>query len=388
LLSPQSGRSNLNTMKIAIDARLFGPEGTGIGKYIERLLENLEIIDEENEYFVVLRKANYPFYNPKKANFRKSVADVKWYSVGEQLLLPAVLLKIKPDLVHFPHFNVPLLYPGKFVVTIHDLITSQFNSAATTHSVPIHLLKSLGYEMTVRSAAARAQRILTPSKIVKNKVQKEFSLPENKLVTTYEAVDNIFLEAPNEKISQGKERQLLAKYGIKKPFLLSVGSAYPHKNLTRLVEALPGLSKVNLVYVGSRNSFVDRLIEKARQFGVEKRLFVVGFVPQDELVDLYKLAVCYVAPSLSEGFGLPALEAMAVGCPVAASNIEVFKEIYGEAPIYFNPRKPEDIAEKISQVAESREQRAGLRKKGFEQVKKYSWKKMAEETLAVYEAAR
>src|SRR3989344_4463888 len=108
-------------MKIAIDARFYGPEGTGIGRYLENLLRELEKIDSINQYTVLLRKNNFDLFNPKGANFKKILTDARWYSVKEQILVPAVLSKIKPDLVHFPHVNIPLLWGGKFVVTIHDL---------------------------------------------------------------------------------------------------------------------------------------------------------------------------------------------------------------------------------------------------------------------------
>src|SRR4030042_4304885 len=134
-------------MKIAIDARYYGPEGTGIGKYVEKLLENLEQLDTKNEYFVILRRDNFHLFNPKNSNFKKILADARWYSVKEQVLLPAVLTRIKPDLVHFPHFNIPLVFPGKFVVTIHDVIKSEYKGpSSTTQALPIYYLKHLGYE--------------------------------------------------------------------------------------------------------------------------------------------------------------------------------------------------------------------------------------------------
>src|SRR4030042_4583674 len=154
-------------MKIALDARFFGPEGTGIGKYVEKLLVNLEQVDSQNDYYVILRKDNFPLYNPKNPNFKKVLADARWYSVKEQVLLPAVLAKIKPDLVHFPHFNIPLVYPGKFVVTIHDVIKSEYKGASTTtRALPIYYLKHLGYEVTIRQAIKRAKKIFTPSNFV------------------------------------------------------------------------------------------------------------------------------------------------------------------------------------------------------------------------------
>jgi len=167
-------------MKIAIDARFLGPEGTGIGKYIEKLLENLQNLDSENEYVVILRRTNFNLFNQKAKNFKKIMADSSWYTLKEQVLLPAVLSKIRPDLVHFPHFNVPLLYPGKFVLTVHDITKSEFkNIASTTHSKPIFLLKHTGYEFILNQAVRRAKKILVPSNSVKNKLFENFDLKQS-----------------------------------------------------------------------------------------------------------------------------------------------------------------------------------------------------------------
>jgi len=385
-------------VRIGLDARNYGPEGTGIGRYIEKLLENLQKLDNQNEYFVFLRKDNFHLFNPTAVNFKKVIAEAWWYSLKEQLLLPAVLMRLKLDLVHFPHFNIPLLYPGKFVVTIHDVIKSEFKGAsATTRSLPIYYLKHFGYEVTIRQAVRRAKKIFTPSNFVKKKLVNSFGLPGEKIVVTPEAADELFVQAGKQEVPEGRARQVLATYGIKKSFILYVGNAFPYKNLENLLLALPSLNKkIYLVYVGDRNVFVERLIEKAKKIGVDNRLIAAGFVPNEDLAILYKLAECFVFPSLSEGFGLPGIEAMAAGCPVVCSNIPVFKEVYGDAAVYFDPKKPKEIAEKIELIIKNapssakasagREFRIQLIKKGFEQVKKYSWKKLAEQTLQVYKS--
>lgn len=376
-------------MKIGIDARFLGPEGTGIGRYIEELLKNLQKLDKKNEYFVILKKSNFYLFDAKADNFTKLITNVRYYSLSEQLLVPAALVKIKPDLVHFPHFNVPLIYPGKFVVTIHDIIKSEFKgTASTTRSLPVYLLKHFAYEMSIAQAAKRAKKIIVPSNFIKKKVIKAFGLKESKVRTIYEAVDNSFVELGRKKIPDGREKQLLATYGIKKPFIIYVGNAYPHKNLNNLVSALPLIDKkIQLVCVSSRNFFIEKLVATAREMGLERRLIVTGFVPNEDLVLLYKLASCFVFPSFSEGFGLPGLEAMASGCPLLASDIEVFREIYGDAATYFDPKVPKDIARKIELIIKNPELRSKQLKKGFDQVRKYSWEKTAEETLKVYESA-
>ena len=375
-------------MRIALDARFYGPEGTGIGKYVEKLLENLEQIDHQNEYYIILRKDNFLLYNPKNSNFKKVLADARWYSVKEQVLLPAVLAKIRPDLVHFPHFNIPLVYPGRFVVTIHDVIKSEYKDASsTTRALPIYYLKHLGYEVTIRQAVQRSKKIIVPSDFIKKKISKTFKLPSDKIIVTHEAADEIFSESGKQQVPEGREKQVLANYGIKTPFILYVGNAFPYKNLDNLLYALKLVDKkVSLVYAAARNVFVDRLVSKAKEIGVDNRLVVTGFVPNDDLAILYKLASCFVFPSLSEGFGLPGIEAMATGCPVVCSDIPVFKEVYGDAAVYFDPKKPKEIAGKIELIIKNEKLKIELQNKGFEQVKKYSWKKMAEQTLQVYKS--
>ncbi|HEX7456002.1 MAG TPA: glycosyltransferase family 1 protein [Candidatus Nanoarchaeia archaeon] len=373
-------------MKVAIDTRFLGSEGSGVGKYTQKLVENLLDLDPINEYFIILRKSNWHLFDPKKANFQKVLADAPWYGLKEQFLLPAILAKIKPDLVHFPHFNIPLIYPGKFVVTIHDIITSEFKGAASTTKVlPIYLLKHFGYELTIAQALKRAEKIIVPSNFIKKKLCKNFHLPSNRIVATYEAADECFMQAGKKDFPSGRINQVLATYGVHKPFILYVGAAHPHKNLDVLLSALKFLSKnLSLVYSSPRSAFVDRLVDKAKKLEVEDRLVVSGFVPNEDLAVLYKQAECLVFPSLSEGFGLPGLEAMAAGCPVVCSNIPVFREVYGEAAVYFDPRKPEDIAEKIKFIVHNSEFRGSMIQKGKEQVKKYSWQRLAEETLSVY----
>lgn len=151
------------------------------------------------------------------------MADARWYSTKEKILLPAVLSRIKPDLVHFPHFNVPLLYPGKFVVTVHDLIKSDFKSASsTTRSLLAYMLKHLAYGLTIRRAISRAEAVFVPSNFVKKRIGKEFEISK-KIFVTYEAADDFFVQASRGKISEGKEKQILSKYAIKKPYFLYVG---------------------------------------------------------------------------------------------------------------------------------------------------------------------
>ncbi len=374
-------------MKIAIDARFLGPEGTGIGKYVEKLLENLEEIDKKNEYQIILRKANFHLFNPKNPKFEKVLLDAYWYSLKEQLLVPATLARLKPDLVHFPHFNIPLLYPGKFVVTIHDIIKSEFKGASyTTRSLPTYLLKHASYEVTIRQAVKRAKKIIVPSNFVKSKLKKAFDIQESRIEVTYEAPDEFFVAEGKKSLAEGRAKETLARYGIKTPFILYVGNAYPYKNVNVILEALRFVEDLSLVYASSRNVFVEKLMNEAKEMDLQKRFITTGFVANEDLASLFKLSEAFVFPSLSEGFGLPGIEAMALGTPVIASDIEVFKEVYGEAALYFDPKASKDLVEKLKKLVGNEKAKEEWRKKGLKQIEKYSWRTLAQETLKIYKS--
>lgn len=372
-------------MRIGIDARFYGPEGTGIGRYVEKLLENLELIDSTNDYFVFLRSANFHLYNPKKANFHKLTADARWYGIKEQVIMPAVLSRQKLDLAHFPHFNVPLLYPGKFVVTIHDLTKSHFGSrAASTRSLPVYLTKRTVYKLTLQQALRRSKRILVPSKYVKKEIVKQFGVLNTKIEVTHEAVGLV----PKAKLSEGRVKEIFNKYAIRPPYIIYVGNTFPYKNVEKVLEAFLEIDpSVQFVCISVRNKFLDNLVEKAQDLGLRDRFITPGFLVDEDVRLLLSRAEALVHPSLSEGFGLTGLEAMASDCPVVAAEATSLPEIYGEAVLYFDPQSPKAITEALTKILKSRSLREELRRKGRSQVQRYSWRTLAEKTLKVYKEA-
>lgn len=376
-------------MKIVIDARFLGPEGTGIGRYTEKLLENLQVIDQINDYYVVLRTTNFDLFQPTNSNFRKVIADVRWYSIKEQLLIPKVLLGIKPDLVHFPHFNIPVTYRGKFVVTIHDLIKSDFaSSSASTRAPLVYWAKHFIYERVVRRAVGGARKVIVPTTTIKDKVVKQLGTDPEKVIVTYEAADEKFFEWGEKELSTKEVEKVLKKYHIKKPFIIYVGNAYPYKNLDRLLSCLKLLPKnLSLVNPSARSVFYERLAEKAKDEGLGSRVILPGYVPDAELAVLYRAAEAYVFPTLSEGFGIPALEAMASKLPVVCSDIPVLREVCGDNAMYFDPLNVQDIAQKINLVISDKKVSSKLVEEGLERARQFSWRKMAAQTLRIYEEA-
>ncbi|MDD5342389.1 MAG: glycosyltransferase family 1 protein [Patescibacteria group bacterium] len=370
-------------MHIGIDARFFGPEGKGLGRYTEKLVKNLEIIDSLNQYTIFLREENWDYYQPKNPRFRKIKAPFRWYSLKEQVSFPRLIKAQKLDLMHFPHFNVPLFYYQPFIVTIHDLIITHFpTTRATTLGPARYLLKRLGYQWVISSAVKRSRKVITVSEYTKRELVSYFRLNPDKVAVTYEAAEP-FSATPTP------AQDVLAKYKINEPYILYVGNAYPHKNLELLLEAFAELKErfpeLKLVLVGRLDYFYGRLKNKSELMGFASRVVFPGYIPDEDLPGLYQKAMLYVFPSLAEGFGLPPLEAMQYGLPVVASSASCLPEVLGRGAAYFDPKSKHAIVKVLSDLINDSPARDNLRQLGYRQVKTYRWPKMAEQTLALYE---
>ncbi len=387
-------------MRIGIDARFFGPKQKGLGRYVQKLIENLPNSDDF-EFVIFLRKENFDDFEPPAKNFKKVLADWKWYTFAEQIFMPIKIWQEKIDLMHFPHFNVPIFCPTKFVVTIHDLVLKKFptkrapsagSGQATTLNPLLYKIKEFGYKLVLSHAIKKSQKIIVPSNFTKNEILNYFKIKPEKIQVIYEGVPQ---QTTNSK-QLTTNNKLFEKYGIKGPYILYVGNAYPHKNLEGLIRAFSRIytnlgtnfRELQLVLVGEIDYFYKRLqqttIQQYNNITINEQIVFTGFVPDDDLPELYKNAILYVSPAFFEGFGLPALEAMSYGAPVAASSGGAQPEISGEAALYFDPHDIDNMAEKITTLLKDEKLRKSLASKGREQVKKYSWQKMAEKTMEIY----
>lgn len=368
-------------MKITIDARMY--RESGIGRYIRNLIDNLQRLDKINQYFILLNQDNYDtlvYHN----NFQKVLADFKWYGIGEQIKLPQLLKRLKPDLVHFPHFNAPVLYQGKFVVTIHDLIHQHFQMRRASTLDPIsYKIKQIGYKTVFKNVIKKSSKILVPSNYIKKMLINEWGVDSERIVVTPEAVDDKIPPAV-AKMSTTESKKVLKKFNIKPPYLFYVGNAHPHKNVEGLIKAFLKLKEkypdLKLVLSGYDHYFWQRLIEENQYEGI----IYTGYVDDEQLVSLYKNALCFVMPSYEEGFGIPLLEAMACSCCVVSSNAGALKEVGEDACLYFDPAKPDDMVDKIDRVLKNKNLRDQLIDRGQKRVKFFSWEKLAKQTLEVY----
>lgn len=368
-------------MKIGIDARLYGPKQGGLGRYLQKLIEGLEKTDQNNDYVIFLRAENFEEYNPQNPRFKKVLADVSWYGWREQLTLPKILKKEKLDFIHFPHWNIPFFYFGKFIVTIHDLILYHYpTKKASTLGPFIYFLKNLAYKFILRCAIKKSKFILTPSNFTKQDIVKTFRIPETKITVTPLGLTCSGIKCANEEI--------LINHGINKPYLLYVGVAYPHKNLEGLLSAWRIFEErnknFNLVLVGKKNYFYERLLNSKDYKNCQNIIFT-DFVSDENLSCLYKKATAYIFPSFYEGFGLPPLEAMQYNVPVISSDKTCLPEVLGDSVLYFNPENIQDIYTKINTILTQENIRQKLINNIPNILARYSQKNTSEITLSVYQ---
>jgi len=359
-------------MKIAIDARMIN---SSTGRYVERLLHYLERIDQTNTYLVLIKSRDHDYWRPTNPHFTIIDADFKYYSFAEQAGFLKFLNNLHADLVHFTLPQQPVLYRGKHVTTIHDLTLLQtYNSDKNWF---IYHAKQLVGRFVFWAVAQTSRTILTPSQFTKTGVQKSLHVSPSKITVTYEAADTLTAQ-PTPYSLPSKE------------YLLYVGQQSDYKNIRRLVLAHQELLKthptLHLVLVGSKNKSLQMNEAWATKHNYRQVVFT-GFVSDSELAWLYAHTACYVFPSLMEGFGLPGLEAMRAGSPVASSDATCLPEIYGDAAHYFNPTDVGDMVTKIGQVLTDSVLRTRLIQNGALRAAMYSWERMAEQTLAVYESA-
>lgn len=383
-IPPKPSLTRRKGMKIGIDARFWGLEHAGLGRYVMELVRELAKIDRKNNYTLFLRK---PYDKEVKLphNFKLICANILHYTLEEQWLLAEIFARADLDILHVPHFNVPLLYKKPFIVTIHDLLWHDIKGLSVTTQTPfVYLVKYLGYRAVVSNALKRSRHILVPSKVIKDKLMNEHKVSKAKIDVTYEAPSKIFKPIK-------KKPSILKKYRLSEPFIIYTGSAYPHKNIMAAAIAVKKLNergcKLHLVVASARSVFLTRLSSELEKQESEKYVRLIGFVPDYDLVYLFAHAKALTQPSLSEGFGLTGLEAMAAGLPVITSDLDVFKEVYKDAALYINPKSPEDIADKIQRIVTDTKLKNELIIRGKTRAKEFSWRKLARETLKVYEKA-
>lgn len=375
-------------MKIGIDARMFSDMFTGIGRYnfelTKRLFQVKEIDGKKIEWVIFM---NDPQFESFKAgnNVRKVRVNAGHYSFAEQWKFGRMLEKEKCDLVHFTHFNLPLLYRRPFVTTIHDTTISFYPGKKMNV-----WWRKLAYHWVIWHATKHARHLITVSRNTQKDVEQLLKISTDKIQTIWNGLGQDFVKL--EPVEVEKRLEKLSLQGGR--FLLYTGVWREHKNLVGLIEAFgllcakdESFKDLKLVITGKEDLHYPEVKQAVADLGLQNQVCFVGLVPFDQLVALYNGAEAFVFPSFYEGFGFPPLEAMRVGTPVVASNAASIPEVCGEGALYFDPENVKDMAEQIEKVLTDKILRKKLIEKGRQQVQKFSWDDCAEQTLEVYKKA-
>ena len=353
--------------KIAIDARTLPSTS---GRYLRGLLKYLQEIDDVNQYYILLRDLGD--WKPVKKNFKTVHAPFADFSFAEQLKLLGLLRKLKPDLVHFGMPQYPILYFGKRINTIHDLTILKFSHP---HWNPVvDFIKRIVFRF-VMMLAVRGNKTITPSRYTKTEIVRRFRVDPMNIKVTHEAAEKLTVTPKEYRPMKNKE------------FIFYVGNVFPYKNIERLIKAFDIIKAkhpdLHLLIVGKEKRYHAELKKLVKYEGIKNVVFT-GFMPDAQLAWLYQNAQAYIFPSLSEGFGLPGLEALNYDCPLISSNSTSLPEVYGEAAEYFDPTSIEDMAQAVNRVLSDRNLKKKIIMNGRKQRDLYSWKKMAEQTLEIY----
>src|SRR3989338_2420936 len=371
--------------KLLLDCRFWGPSHTGLGRYTESLTRALHQLPLTNwQVYCLINPGQKRSILKALPKFEPILVSARPYSFKEQRELPGVVKRLKPDLTHYLHFNVPLFSPQPFVVTIHDLIkhhSKGFNT--TTRTIFTYPFKRLGYHAVVSRAVKSARLIIAPSAWVKTDILAHYKLAADKSKVVDEAAASSYFK------STSADKKLAPK----EPYFIYVGNAYPHKNVLQLIKAMQvynhSTSKpVKLVIITAKDFFYQQLRLKIRELKAQNLVLIQGFTSDRELRALLHYSLAFITASKFEGFGLPGLEAMAAGTLTLASNRTSLPEVYGESAWYFNPDKPDEIVRAITRVIKlTRSQRLRRISLGRKNAKKLSWNVTAFQTFQIYETS-
>ena len=364
-------------MRIAIDARKL--HDFGIGTDVRNLLRQLSRIDRETEYLLLCQERDVHAGAGLGSNVETVVDRSGPYSIREQLSIPLALARKHVDLFHAPHYVLPPLTRCRSVVTIHDCIHLMF-----PQYLPNRL--ALAYARSSLWMAARSSnRILTVSEASKRDILRFFDVPPEKIAVIYNGIDDRFRrQPPEEEFVRVRER-----YQLQGDFVLYAGNVKPHKNLGRLLDAFhllrqEGLDHLKLVVIGDEISKYTDLRRTVHRHNLHKHIRFLGYMPDETLAVLYRLATVFVFPSLYEGFGLPPLEAMASGTPVVTSNVSSLPEVVGDAAVLVDPTEPASIADGLRRVLTDPALAASLVERGHARAAEFSWERSVAQIRAIY----
>lgn len=369
-------------MKITIDTHLSDNQLTGIGRYLNCLLNELTSLDSDSKFELLTFPGlgdSHPVSQITGPNINQIPINVRGPSPKQHFITPRLLWQSNPDVYHHPHFDLPMGHNVPSVVTIHDLKYIRHPEFFPELS----WLKRVYMRMMIQQSLDRAKKIISVSQATKDDLLSLFNVNEDKICVIPHGVTQ------TENSVSEKNDDALLRFGIEKPYILFVGERRPHKNLVRLVQAFKVLNdrvkgQVGLVIAGKTYKDYDAPEKTAVQCGIQEKVVFTDYVTDAELESLYKQASMLILPSLYEGFGLPLLEAMKRSIPVLGSNCTSIPEVIEDAGLLFDATSLDDMADKMERILFDFEFANSLAQKGKERSQLFSWKTTAQMTYDVY----
>jgi len=398
-------------MIIGIDGNEANVENrVGIGEYAYELLmqfyesqkSKVKSQNHNSKFKIYLKNKPINDFPKEQERWRYSVFGPRKLWTQFALPLNLYFIRPRPDVFFSPTHYAPRFSPIPTVISIMDL--SYIHFPEMFKRLDLYQLRNW-----TAYSVRNAKRVLTISQASKDDIIREYHVAPDKVVVTHPGVKkfSIFNFQFSMKSQFSNFEKIRNKYGIRKDYILFVGTLQPRKNITRLIEAFSKILRykdtkilsekkspsilvsqypsISLVIVGKKGWLYEEILEAPKKFGIEDRVKFLGFVSDEDLPLFYQNALCFVLPSLYEGFGLPVLEAMQYGCPVITSNVSSLPEAGGDAALYVDPKNVSDISNKIKMLINDDKLRQEMIEKGYKQIKKFSWEKTARETLRVLE---
>jgi glycosyltransferase involved in cell wall biosynthesis len=365
-------------MRAVLDIRTISDHFPGIGRYAYHLAQHL-VRRRGPEQLLLIS-------NPRSLNTRFKVSELsegenarilyteaRPFTIREQLCLPGELRKLSPQVTHFPYLVLPYAAPRPLILTVHDIIPVRFPQYFTA-------CQRIRYRICLLLAVRSAAWVICASEATQSDLKAAFRIDSNRISVIQEGVAESFRPPAKNEWMRAK-----TSYGLPEQYLLFLGSNKPHKNLPALIDAYARLSKApSLVVAGMEDPRYPEARRRADLLNLGSRVRFIGSVRETDLPALYGGAQAFVFPSIYEGFGLPPLEAMACGTPVACSNIPSLCEAVGDAALLFDPKDPASIALALERVSEDEAMRSELQSRGYRRAAEASWNQAAQKTIDLY----
>lgn len=369
-------------MRIGIDATALPAQPVGVGNYIIQFVKALAKMDIDYELIVFAQKGKRDLFDiPNDENLHWVIVPDKspmYRLIWEQTTFPRLVHRAEVDLLHSLHYTQPVRLGCPSIVTIHDMTFFLFPDLHTRS-------KRLFFPFAIRSSVRRADALIAISESTRQDSIRLLGVSPQKIFTTQLGITDEFRVV--------KDNELLAKvrkkYDLPEEFVLYVGLVEPRKNIPFLIRAYKSLAdegiKHNLVIVGRIGWMYQEVFKQIEELGLEGRVQFTGYLPQDDLPMVYNLASLFVYPTKYEGFGLPALEAMACGTPVVTTAISSLPEIVGDAGMLIPPGDEQALASAMAEVLHDSTLFNQLRTRGLQRSEHFTWERTAQQTLKVYQ---